>query len=307
MKNFLLILCLLFVTGCTCCSTQNNNTPLKQIKVTKENVIESKPVVPDNIIAETPFLCRQSTWIYKTPQDSEDTSYFVGISENANTNEKKARDAAFFDSLKQFARYCGVEITTLMTLISQSRQINSHYNEDILINEKDAFYANAVAIHFKAKEWCVQQIKGPVVNGITQILWKAYVLSSVPKEKKQWVQDIVSKSPKPRSLRPVQPKPKPELIKPVQYKTYPIEKDPPVLISPEDQRQESFTPVNIRKHIKTNTSEEKNNKYSNDPIPANNHHYLEPEIPEQPSKKYPIHPDDFSKKTSSDSFNDKWR
>jgi len=301
MKKLFIIGYLLFVIGCHTYPQQ-----------TKEPALQPpSPPIPEPTfldiektnIKETPYLCHKDAWIHTPPPDSLDKMFFVGMSDSNHLTEKVARDYAFQDSLKQFTSYCGIEVKTMKTLTTKSveTESNSHYN--VTMNEHDSFSSKAVAIHFKPEQWCVQEFTDQ-----TPHKWKVYVLSSIPKKSKEWIQTQIQK-PQPKTVVNVPPPT-------VEYPLKPLDIPP---IKPQDSESYNLQqglettskknsvkkyPLQSDQSVFTYKSETKN--YKNDTQDTFQHR-IEPDSSDQSLQEYPIQDDFHYEDSPSEEFKRIWR
>ena len=131
---------------------------------------------------------------YTSPPDSDDRyDYFVGHSVRF-VSEPAARDEAMNNAVRQFARFCGVEIKVL----DEYLKVTTGKTSSVLVGElsqrqQEQQESKAFVSSIKPKEWYLRQVQTlhdgtPIDTG-----WMASVLIIVPLDEKDKVQAYARK------------------------------------------------------------------------------------------------------------------
>jgi len=184
MKKTAPLVLVIFLAACGASQHQINISGSQNIR---EEVVESLPETrPD--------------WYINPPDSDGKYDYFVGHSARFST-EAAARDEAMNNAVKQFVRFCGVEVGIFDEYLRETTGKTSGVLAGILSNkEHEQQKAEAFVTSIRPKEWYLRKIRTyhnetPISSG-----WKVSVLVRVPVEEKSRVQAYVEKKKKEKKV-----------------------------------------------------------------------------------------------------------
>jgi hypothetical protein len=162
------------------CAASGRRISVSDSQNIREEVVESLPE-------------KRPGWYINPPDSDTNYDYFVGHSARFST-EAAARDEAMNNAVKQFVRFCGVEVGIFDEYLKHTTGKTSGVLAGMLSNkEYEQQKAQAFVTSIRPKEWYLRKTRTyhdetPISSG-----WKVSVLVKVPVEEKIRVQEYAEK------------------------------------------------------------------------------------------------------------------
>jgi len=100
----------------------------------------------------------------------------VGVSEFV-CSEQKARDDAYYNAAKKFAKRCGIHVSVVLKYMEEYIKKDSRESDNIAITSDSQNTVDVKVYSLKEKEWYFEKKKK---SDNSQIEWKAYLRMAVP-------------------------------------------------------------------------------------------------------------------------------